>query len=126
MTNDEIIEVVTAHKAGKTIEIQVDGKGEWDAIQFPNWCFSMHNYRVRRQGIPKPMTREMFPTGTFWLLPPTRDIQFLVVALSASEANVVGYRFDRVSFETLAKEGWKYSTDRCEWVTCRMEAPSEF
>lgn len=48
MTNDEIIAVVAAHKAGNQIERGV-ANGFWEVDSNPEWAFDVYNYRAKRE-----------------------------------------------------------------------------
>ena len=51
MTIDEMIEVLQAHKAGKTIEIRYKGPdGAWsEGVENVGWSFQSYDYRVKRE-----------------------------------------------------------------------------
>jgi hypothetical protein len=47
MTDDEILEVVAAHKEGKKIQVQsITDRNLWYDEPAPTWNFANHNYRV--------------------------------------------------------------------------------
>ena len=52
MTHDEMIEVIQAHKEGKSIQWRLAGRGAWTDTGKPNWNFDSKQYRVK----PEPMT----------------------------------------------------------------------
>lgn len=55
MTHDEMIEVIAAHRDGKTIQYKAKKNAdvEWnDSCRFPLWDFSFHDYRIK----PEPLT----------------------------------------------------------------------
>jgi hypothetical protein len=58
MTDQEIIDVVTAHRDGKTIQWSVSKK-EWHDCDNPIWNFNCTNYRV------KPVPQEIYVNKYF-------------------------------------------------------------
>ena len=50
MTNQEIIDVVKAAEAGKTIQVADRHFGNWIDTSFPNWDFKGKKYRVKPEG----------------------------------------------------------------------------
>ncbi len=56
MSDDQILEVVQAHKEGKDIQMLRDG--QWLPVQVPAWNFSHNNYRVAPATAGKPQPRE--------------------------------------------------------------------
>lgn len=58
MTDKEIIEVVSAHEAGKKIEYTPKAITDWRPISNPYWDFANHNYRVAKGPKLRPYTFE--------------------------------------------------------------------
>lgn len=49
MSDEEIIEIVKAHKDGKAIEFSVIGTDNWNLIDKPCWDFTEFRYRVKEK-----------------------------------------------------------------------------
>ena len=63
MTDDEIMAVVSAHKAGKRIEWE-DARGAWSACHAaPSWDFRHTNYRVAPEPKLRPWRESEVPIG---------------------------------------------------------------
>ena len=54
MTHDEMIEVIKAHKAGKTIEFAITGQLEWRVLntpstEVPSFAPGTYTYRIKKE-----------------------------------------------------------------------------
>ena len=68
MTDDEIIEVVRAHKEGKQIQWSHPSKRDWYTFEGqPEWNFAQFTYRIKPEPR-KPREWEVaeFKDGTIW------------------------------------------------------------
>lgn len=119
MTNDEIIEVVMAHKAGKKIQESLIHMEAWFPVSDPCWNFPKYKYRVAPEP-PKPKlvpwTLETVPVDAVIRLKGGTRSWSRIREAHDSRVLLGGY----ISYDELL-ENYEWSRDGKTWHPCGTE-----
>lgn len=123
MTLDELIVVLQAAKAGKTIEFEHIGRPtvwEQKLSSDTSWNLFVYNYRVKPEPKRVPLEAKDIPP-VCWIRDPNGFADTNRLVITVAPAGIVAADDYRISYTTLMNR-YEYSTDRVNWKPCWKEA----